>query len=176
MKLRILVIVALVFGATFFAFGMKASAATTITPEKVARIRMRCVENQAVLNRLQTTDVFLRNDRGNLYRTISDKLMVPLNRRIAANSLDAGPLLKITSDYNEEYSRFFDAYVVYDNSLSKLRSINCDREPVAFYNALLDTRDKRAKLAASNQAIRELIRQYGLAFTNFKTEFESRNP
>lgn len=171
-----LVLAALLFGAVLVVTEVTANAATTITPEKVTRIRNRCVENQAALNRLQTTDAFLRNDRGNLYRTIADKLMVPLNRRIASNSLDAGPLLTITSDYDDEYSRFFDAYVEYDNALTKLRSTDCDREPVAFYNALLDARDRRIKLSASNQAIRELIRQYGLAFTNFKTEFEKENP
>lgn len=176
MRLRILVLVALMFGAAFLSYERPAQAATTITPEKVARIRARCIENQANLNRLQTTDAFLRNDRGSLYRTIADKLMVPLNRRMAANSLDAGPLLKIASDYDDEYSRFFDAYIEYDNALRKVRGINCDREPVSFYNALLDARDKRAKLSASNQALRELIRQYGLAFTTFKADFEKENP
>ena len=166
----------LLFSGVFVALELPASAATTsITPEKVTRIRTRCVENQAALNRLQKTDAFLRNNRGNLYQTIGDKLMVPLNRRLAANQLDAGPLLKIASDYNNEYSTFYDAYVEYDNALSKVRDTDCDREPVAFYNALLDVRDKRTKLSTSNQAIKELIRQYGASFTTFKTEYEKEN-
>ena len=68
MRLRMLVLAALLFGAVLVVTEVTANAATTITPEKVTRIRNRCVENQAALNRLQTTDAFLRNDRGNLYR------------------------------------------------------------------------------------------------------------
>ncbi len=167
----------LLFSGFFVASELPAAAATTtIVPEKIARIRARCVENQAALNRLQKTDAFLRNDRGNLYRTISDKLMVPLNRRLAANQLDAGPLLKIAADYNREYSTFYDAYVGYDNALSKVRDIDCDREPVAFYNALLDTREKREKLASTNLAIKEFIQQYGVSFTTFKTDYDKANP
>lgn len=151
------------------------AATTTISPEKVARIRARCVENQAALNRLHQTDAFLRNDRGNLYRTISDKLMVPLNRRLAANQLDGGALLTIAADYNSEYNRFYRAYIAYDNALSKVLETDCDREPVAFYNALLDAREKRVTLSESNLTIKEHIRQYGVAFSDFKADFEDKN-
>lgn len=148
------------------------AATTTITPEKVARIRARCVENQAALNRLHQTDAFLRTDRGNLYRTISDKLMVPLNRRLAANQLDGGALITIAADYNTEYNRFYRAYIDYDNALSKVLEIDCDREPVAFYNALLDAREKRIKLSESNLSIKEHIRQYGVVFSDFKASYK----
>jgi len=149
-----------------------ARAASDITPEVVNRIRARCVENQATLNRLHQTDAFLRSDRGNLYQTIGNKLMVPMNRRLASNQLDGGALLTITSDYNAEYNRFYRAYVDYDNSLSKVLDTDCDREPVSFYNALLDAREKRIKLSESNVRIKELIRQYGTTFTEFKANFE----
>lgn len=152
--------------------GNQAEAAATITPEVVERIKNRCVENQAALNRLHQTDAFLRNDRGNLYRTIGDKLMVPLNRRLASNQLDGGALLSITSDYNTEYNQFYQAYIDYDNALSEVLKVDCNREPVAFYNALLDAREKRIKLSESNGKIKEHIRQYGVAFVDFKTTYE----
>jgi len=172
MRLPILVVTALVVSAFFIMSARPVEAAATITPEKIARIRARCIENQATLNRLHQTDAFLRNDRGNLYRTISDKLMVPLNRRLAANRLDGGPLLTITSDYNAQYRKFYSAYIEYDNALSKVLEIDCDREPVAFYNALLDAREKREALSVINLAIKDLIRQYGTAFTDLKTNYE----
>lgn len=176
MKLRLLVIISLVVGGFFVASTHPANAATTITPEMVTRIRDRCVENQAALNRLHKTDAFIRIDRGSLYKTISDKLMVPLNRRLASNQLDGANLLTITSDYNAEYNRFYRAYIEYDTALSKVLDIDCDREPVAFYNALIDARTKRAKVAESIVKIKDLIRQYGTAFTELKTTYERDNP
>jgi hypothetical protein len=172
MKFRLFIVAALLLGMSSVVSVHQAGAAATITPEKIARIRSRCVENQAALNRLHQTDAFLRNDRGNLYRTISDKLMVPLNRRLASNQLDGGALLTITADYNSQYNKFYDQYIEYDNSLSKVLGIDCTREPVAFYNALLDAREKRIELSKTNQSIKDLVRQYGTAFTDFKTAYE----
>lgn len=166
---------ALILGA-FFSIGHdKAQAAATITPEVITRIKSRCVETQATLNRLHQTDAFLRNDRGNLYRTIGDKLMVPMNRRLASNQLDGGPLLTITSDYNSEYNRFYRAYIDYDNALSAVLETDCSREPVTFYNVLLDAREKRVKLSESNSRIKDYIRQYGATFSTFKTDFDKDN-
>lgn len=175
MRLRILVLAALILGAFFILPDVKANAATTITPEVIERIKARCVENQGALNRLHQTDAFLRNDRGNLYRTIGDKLMVPLNRRLASNQLDGGAFLTITSDYNAEYNRFYRAYIDYDNALSNVLETDCKREPVAFYNALLDAREKRVKLSESNTKIKEHIRQYGTEFLTFKEAYDKEN-
>lgn len=170
-----LVMAALILGAFFTVPDTEVNAAATITPEVITRIKSRCTENQAALNRLHQTDAFLRNDRGNLYRTIGDKLMVPLNRRLASNRLDGGAFLTITSDYNAEYNRFYRAYIDYDNALSIVLETDCNREPVAFYNALLDAREKRIKLSESNLQIKELIRQYGTTFSTFKENFEKEN-
>ena len=168
-------VAALLLGAGLFVSAGQAEAAATITPEKMARIRSRGVENQAALNRLHQTDAFLRNDRGNLYRTISDKLMVPLNRRLASNQLDGGALLTITADYNEAYTKFYDQYIQYDNALTKVLEIDCTREPVAFYNALLTAREKRNELSKTNQTIKNLVRQYGTTFTDFKTAYDKEH-
>lgn len=150
-------------------------AAADITEEKVAKIRDRCTENLAALNRLHQTDAFLRNDRGNLYRTISDRLMVPLNRRLASNQLDGGNLLTITADFNRKYSKFYTTYVDYDNAMSDLLDIDCSKQPVGFYNALLEARSKRTELSKINLELKELIRQYGVTFADFKTQYEEEN-
>jgi hypothetical protein len=175
MNVRLLTFFALMVGAFFLIPSAQTSAATTISPEVIQRIRSRCVENQAALNRLHQTDAFLRNDRGNLYRTIGDKLMVPLNRRLASNQLDGGALLTVTSDYNTEYNYFYRAYIDYDNALSKVLDTDCNREPVAFYNALLDARQKRIKLSEHNTKIKENVTRYGVAFTEFKTAYEKEH-
>ncbi len=174
MRLHILAIAAVFSGLlALVAINQQANAAITITEEKIAKIKNHCTENQATLNRLHQTDAFLRTNRGELYRAISDKLMVPLNRRLASNQLDAGSLLTITADYNKKYRVFFDAYISYDNAMSKLLSIDCSRQPVSFYNGLVEAREQRQLLSASNQAILDLIRSYGSEFELFKNEFEA---
>lgn len=146
-------------------------AEVVITEQQIERIKNTCVENQATLNRLHQTDAFLRNDRGNLYRTINDKLMTPFNRRLGANELDASDFLAISTNFNTEYSKFYDAYTNYDNAMVKLLATDCTKQPVSFYNALLDARDKRAKLSKANQAIITLIKDYQSTFEAFKASF-----
>lgn len=175
MRLRVASLIALAMGGIFIVASQQAHAAVTITPEVVERIKNRCVENQAALNRLHQTDAFLRNDRGNLYRTIGDKLMVPLNRRLASNQLDGGALITVTSSYNDEYNQFYRAYIEYDNALSEVLDIDCKKEPVSFYTALIDAREKRVTLSQSNVKIKELVRQYGAAFTEFKANYEKES-
>lgn len=176
MKLRLLVLfVFAVLGSLFLVSSQRTEAATTITPEVVARVKARCVENQAALNRLHQTDAFLRNDRGNLYREISDKLMVPFNRRVASNQLDGGNLLMIAAEYNNQYNKFYATYIDYDNALSKVLDIDCSREPVAFYNALLSARGKREELSKINTAIKDLVLQYGKSFGEFKAAYEKEH-
>lgn len=173
MRLRIVAVVALLFGAFLVSTQFEsASAATTITPEMVNRIRLRCIENQGALNRLHKTDAFIRIDRGSVYRTISDKLMVPFNRRLASNQLDPGKLLTITSEYKAEYNRFYQAYIDYDNAMAKVIETDCDREPVTFYNALVEAREKRATLSESVSKLKGLIREYGVNFADFKSRYE----
>lgn len=175
MRIKVFVVAAILSGVfALLTVNQPTNAATTITEEKIEKIKNRCTENQATLNRLHQTDAFLRTNRGELYRTISDKLMVPLNRRLASNQLDAGSLLTITADYNEQYRVFFDAYISYDNAMSKLLTMDCNLQPVSFYNALVDAREQRMLLSASNQAILESIRNYGSEFTAFKTKFEEK--
>lgn len=175
MRLRIVALVALMLGAFFVWQQQPVQAASTVSPETIARIRARCTENQASLNRLHQTDAFLRIERGTLYRTILDKLMVPMNRRIASNQLDSGKLLTITSDYKTEYDRFYREYIEYDNALSEVLDISCDRQPVAFYNALVEAREKRVKVSESVGRLKAMIRDYGVNFTDFKANYEKEN-
>jgi hypothetical protein len=171
----ILAIVALVAGAFFVLPDERAQATADVSPEVVERIKLHCVENQATLNRLHQTDAFLRNNRGNLYRTISDKLMVPLNRRLASNQLDGGALLTIASNYKTEYDTFYRTYIEYDNALADVLKIDCKKEPVAFYTQLTEAREKRLKLSESNQRLKDFVREYGVVFTDLKAAYEKDN-
>lgn len=173
------IVIALVSLAAFCVIGSTVSAEqapVSITQEKIDKIRERCTENLATLNRLHQTDAFLRTNRGDLYRTISDKLMVPLNRRLASNQLDGGQLINLSADFNKEYNKFYTAYTEYDNAVSKVLTIDCDKAPVTFYNALVDARTKRDNLSKSNQELMRLVQAYGTTFEDFRAKYSKENP
>lgn len=176
MKSSVLVLFVMLVVGLFFASTTNAQGDENITQEKIAHIREHCVENQASLNRLRQNDAFLRTDRGTLYRTISDKLMVPFNQRLVSNRLDGAQLIAISADFTDEYDRFYAAYVNYASSLTQLLAIDCSRQPVTFYSTLLKTRANRSKLAESNQKLKTLVRQYGDAFKAFEAEYRKEHP
>jgi hypothetical protein len=161
-----LVVAAIVAGVSLFALVRPARGVDVITDQQIQAIRTNCTEIQGTLNRLQQSDLLLRTDRGELYRTIADKLMVPLNQRIASNQLDGGKLVDITADFNSKYKEFYNAYKEYDRALVAANEIDCVKQPTQFYDAVAVARDKRRVLGKANEALVALI-------TDYKTEFKS---
>lgn len=139
-----------------------------ITDAQITAIRTHCTDIQGTLNRLKQTDTLLRYNRGQLYRTIADKLMSQLNQRIASNQLDGSELVATTATYNKEYQIFFDAYKNYDVGLSQLLAIDCSKQPTSFYDKLRDVRQKRIALHTSSKKMIELAGQYKKQFDTFR--------
>lgn len=169
------------FGLVFLAlalagFGLvaDAQAETYVSPEKIDLIKTHCTENQATLNTLHQNDTFLRTNRGDVYRTVNDKLMLPFNQRLAANQLDGGQLITTAATFKAAYARFFDSYISYDNALVEVLKIDCKEKPEKFYTALTNAREKRAELSEANQAIVRIINDYYKAFKDFKTNFSEQ--
>lgn len=147
-----------------------ASAASIITDAQIASIKMHCTDIQASLNTLHQNDVLLRYNRGELYRTIADKLMSPLNQRIASNQLDGGELVKITAQYNTAYQAFYDDYKVYEMSLNDARAIDCTKLQTKFYDQLGDASQKRIQLHDTNTKLVSLASDYKKEFERFKIQ------
>lgn len=148
--------------------------ADVITDQQIEAIRTNCTDIQATLNRLQQSDLLLRTNRGELYRTIADKLMVPLNQRIASNQLDGGELVAITAELNSKYKDFYDAYKVYDVALEAAGQIDCVKRPTQFYDAIAAARVKRQDLYTANQELVQLISDYWTEFSTFKAKLEKQ--
>ncbi len=134
--------------------------ADIITDQQINAIRTRCVDIQAVLNRVHQSDTLLRYNRGPLYRLLSDKLMTPLNQRIATNQLDGGNLSKIAADYNLAYKDFVDAYRVYEVQLSATMAIDCEKQPTIFYDNLMKAGAERDKLHKANVKLVTLAKEF----------------
>lgn len=141
-----------------------------ITDVQLRAIRAQCTELQATLHRVHQGDALLRHNRGQLYKTISDKLMVPLNQRIASNQLDGSSLVSVTATYNTTYQSFYDSYKAYENAISSAMRIDCSKNPTQFYDAVADARQKRMKLHADSSKLVSLAGQYKKAFDTFRDE------
>lgn len=145
-------------------------AADVITDKQITTIRNQCNELQATLTQLHRSDALLRINRGQLYRTIADKLMTPLNERLASNDFDNAKEEALTKRFNDTYTDFYNDYKLYDQSLSAVIDIDCKKQPTQFYTALQDAREKRTAVAESSQTLTDLAIQYKKAVETVRAD------
>lgn len=144
-----------------------------MTDAHVERIQANCNAAQRTLQQLHASDGPLRVNRGQIYDSISTKLMTRLNSRLALNKLDASVLVKITSQYDKALSAFRSNYKLYDNQMSAVLSIDCRKQPVAFYDAVTKARQLRGSVHGDVTDMRRLIVEYQKAFDAFHLQFKS---
>lgn len=172
--LGISLVAALVVGVAVFS-STRANALLVVTDSQIAAVKSRCTEIQASLNRLEASDKLLRHNIGNTLLTISDKLMTPLNQRVASNQLDGSSLVSITATYTKVYKGdpegdFYNSYVDYENSVVAAMRIDCIKQPTTFLDALDEAHEKRLKLRDATKRLMGLARDYLEAFDKFHKE------
>lgn len=136
------------------------------------RIIRSCTAAKASLERLHRTDALLRVNRGQLYESISTKLMARFNGRVALNRLDGSTLVTITTAFEKALQSFRQNYQIYDEALSSALRIDCNTKPEAFYYATLEARDKRTRVNQDVQVLHASIREYQSAFDQFSQSYE----
>ncbi len=161
--------------ATVVGYGTSTKA-VVITDEQSSIIRNSCTEVRSSLIRLEQNDKLLRTNRGQLYKTISDKLMVPLNQRLTSNQLDGGELVKTAASYNDAYQAFYEAYQQYDTTMAKAIDTDCVNSPTDFFNNIAAARENRTVLHEANERLVELAEQYSDEFSSFSDKFQKENP
>lgn len=145
---------------------------TPMTEAHIARIRDNCLDAQSTLRQLHASDALLRVNRGQLYESISTKLMAPLNSRISLNRLDGVSLVAIAATYEGQLAYFRQSYQQYEEAMSQTLKINCTNQPVAFYDSVADARAKRKKVHESTTALHNTISDYRTDFEMFAKQFE----
>lgn len=143
-----------------------------MTEAHIERIRTNCGQAQATLNQLHASDALLRVNRGRLYESISTKLMTPFNSRVALNKLDSLNLPGITSRYDRELMAFRQNYQHYEESMSKTLKLDCTKQPVAFYDSVAETREKRMRTHESVVKLNKTIQDYKAEFEVFAQKFQ----
>ena len=160
-----------VMAMAFFGSHVVRAVDEPLTETQISRIKARCVEVRASLNQLHTTDALLRVNRGQIYESLSTKLMAPFNSRLILNRLDGVELVSITTEYNRQLESFRNNYQEYEKSLASTLAIDCRVEPERFHQALSDARMKRKATHDATVTLGESISKYREAVQKFKLSF-----
>lgn len=152
-----------------------AQSGAPMTEAHIERIRANCVTAQSTLSRLHTSDALLRVNRGRIYESIATKLMVPFNSRIASNQLDNSSLVDIYTTYEKRLAEFRSNYQSYEQSMSETLRINCENQPVSFYDKVNATSELRKKVHTSVVALHKAINEYGAAFEAAAAKFKEND-
>jgi hypothetical protein len=161
------VIAATLVVGVLFSGAVKAEDSAPMTEEHIARIRNNCVDTQSILTQLHATDAGLRVDRGQLYESIATKLMGPFNSRLVLNRINEETLLSTASEYEKQLQTFRLHYQQYEEAMSATLRINCVNQPVAFYDSVVDTREKRRLTHDSVVELHRTIQKYSAAVDVF---------
>lgn len=163
-------IAASLFSVLLFVLPIQAQA-EPLSDEHQARIAMNCASAKASLERLHRSDAALRVNRGQLYESISTKLMARLNSRVALNRLDGTELVSTAADYERALTTFRQDYRAYEEQLSGVLKINCITEPELFYYGVLEARSARSVVNQSIWQLHAYIDEYQQAFDQFQAEY-----
>jgi len=168
-----LVVFSALLGAAFWHGSASADDQAPMTEAHIARIRSNCIDAQATLNRLHTSDALQRVNQGQLYESISTKLMAPFNSRVALARLDGVTLVSLATTYDQQLAAFRTNYQQYEEGISSLLNMNCTNQPVAFYDAVADVRTKRQIVHDNVVSLQKTVQDYQNAFEDFAKRFET---
>lgn len=168
-------VIVLGFAAAFllsFGFSGVSSAQTELTDEQLKRINNNCLSIKNTLNQLRSSDALLRVNRGQLYEAVGGKLMNNFNSRVSSNGRDAKGLTLTTTNYQTALTTFRDDYKAYALQLSSAIKIDCATQPTQLHAAIIDARQKRAKVHTDVIRLNQYIDDYRSGVSDFLINFE----
>jgi hypothetical protein len=174
-RVFLLVIVALAVGlASMPLLPVRAAEAVEMSDEQVEQVKQNCKQAQSIMQRLQTTDVVTRTNRGRIYENMLNQLISHFNSRVSLNRYDAASLTTTTTAITQKFSSFKTDYQVYADLLSSVLSTNCESDPRGFYAELVATRSARETVANDVADLNTLFDRYEEAFNLLRTSIEGR--
>lgn len=130
-------------------------------------IKASCKAAQSQLNQVEKSDAALRINRGRIYNETLE-LFYAMNARLASNQIAAAELASITADFDSELTHFREDYNDYDDDMTDLIGMKCDKKPTDFYHKLDDVRDQRLGLDNRIKRLDELMGEYESSFKELK--------
>lgn len=156
-------------------FGVVSAQNSPMTDEQIGRIRSSCFSAKNTLNQLHASDALLRVNRGQIYESMSTKLMTRFNSRADSNNLDIKDLTAVAQDYTTALMTFREDYISYEVQLSAALNIDCLKEPVSFYDAVTAARTMRTQVHTDVTKLHQYIDDYKTAFDAFTADFNKTN-
>lgn len=140
-----------------------------LTDAQISAIQTNCNAVVVNLQLLHSNDAVFYVNMSQRYNGIAQRLMAPMNSRIALNGMDGVALTTITVEYNEQIESFTKQYATYEKSLQHAIDTDCQTQPVEFYSAVSVARVNRQKLADSVSALYKTGQEYSKEVAVFKT-------
>ena len=143
-----------------------------MTDQQIVRIRDNCLSAKNTLNQLHASDALLRVNRGQIYESMSTKLMSGFNGRVSSNRHDNSGLVSIKNGYDLKLNTFRSDYKTYEEHLSAAINIDCKKQPVAFYDAVATARNERVSVHDDIVRLNQYIDEYQLAVSQFGIDLQ----
>ena len=144
---------------------------TAMTNQQINRILGNCTSAKNTLNQLHASDALLRVNMGQIYESISTKLMGRFNDRVSNNNFENGSLIFVFNNYNSTLDTFRLDYKTYEEHLSSAISIDCQKKPVSFYDAISMARFERDRVHDDIVKLNKYIDQYRSAVNQLERDY-----
>lgn len=167
MKLNFRFLTSLILAASLVIASCHIAKAESLSDSHKERIRANCVSAKDSLNRLHVSDALLRVNRGQLYESMSTKLMTRFNSRLSSNQLEDGKLESVADSYSRVLGTFRQDYMVYEQEMSAALKIDCQKQPELFYETVASARAKRLVVYQDITNLNRYIDNYETAFIEF---------
>ena len=103
-----------------------------ISDRQIQLIKDNCLSTKNTLTQLHSSDALLRVNMGQSYESVSTKLMVRFNNRLANNNITNENLLSVTNSFALVLDTFRLDYISYEEQLTIAIGIDCQKQPVSF--------------------------------------------
>lgn len=164
-----------VFAAILVLVYSNSVSSVNLTDEQVILVKNNCISATSTLNQLHASDALLRVNSGQIYESLATKLMEKFNNRIASNHYGNSTLVSITVNYKTTLDTFRRDYINYEEQLTKALDIDCNAQPVAFYDAVANARVKRVLVYADVAKLNKYIEDYKAAVAQFELDYQAVN-
>ena len=168
----VILVIATVMGLFF---KVSAQSDNEISDEQISLIKLNCLSTKETLNRIHASDALLRVNMGQIYESISTKLMAGFDGRVVGNNLNGVELVDVSSDYESTLNKFRADYIKYEENLSSALAIDCSKQPVSFYDSVASARLKRKQVNVDVKELNRLINLYEEAVNNIEEDFKILN-
>jgi hypothetical protein len=172
-KRKIISIIFLTAIGCVFSFSIVTAEDEPITQQQIQLIKNNCISAKNTLTQLHSSDALLRVNMGQSYESMSTKLMTRFNNRLANNNIANINLVDAADNFDSILDAFRLDYIAYEEQLSIAMNIDCQKQPVSFYDAVSSARSKRELVHSDINRLNQSLTQYKSELELFEAEYEA---